>query len=319
MTLVISGYIHRPGYTYDYSNVLEGDLVKKPKDKSERESGLFSIADSVITTVGGGGRVPLLKGFKKMVNIPIKLWQPYLVGPHFRGYKSIFQECECFVSFAGSTLTSQHVINLISNHLSLLRIDYRSKFLEKGDFIVIKNCDRNELEVTANYSHHSDELFIPERDYQGILTADVIVDVVEHSINTALKSAKEFRLSEEAFNEMYTEFTLGLTCPSTGKDLLYHFQMDKRLNPEGVYEVFVHKHYVPENAVSVIGMRKKFGDRIEKVVEHAINNNLNLCEELVVFMETAIDEVDKEGSFEIGKPIVVKTLVNGTVVKKLVK
>ncbi|EGQ7646293.1 TPA: hypothetical protein O4F77_000403 [Vibrio alginolyticus] len=319
MTLVISGYNHCTGYTYDYSECIEKGVIKTPTSKSEREPGLFSIADSVITTIGKGGKVPLLKGFKKVVNIPIKLWQPYIAGSHFRGYKTVFKECECFVAFAGSTLTSQHVINLISNHLSMLRIDYRPKIQEKGEFIVIKNCDHNVLVSTADFAHHSEGLFIPELDYKGILTAEIVVDVVEHSINTALKSAKEFRLSEDAFNEMYTEFTLGLNCPASGKDYLYHFQMDKRLNHEGVYEVFANRKYIPENSVSVIGMRKQFGDRINDIVDFSIDNNLNLCDELIKFMKTAIDEVDASGSFEIGMPVVVKKLVDGELRKALVE
>lgn len=319
MTLIISGYNHCPDYTYDYSDVLEKGVIKTPKSKSGREPGLFSISDSIITTVGSSGKVPLLKGFKKIINIPIRLWQPYIVGPYFNGYKSIFKECDCFVAFAGSTLTSQHVINLISNHLSELRIDYRSRTIGKGDFVVIKNCDYNELEATANYSHHGDDLFIPEIDYINILTAEVIVDVVEHSINKALKSAKEFRLSEESFNEMYTEFTLGLNCPTSGKDYLYQFQMDKRMTPEGVYEVFARKSYIPESSVSVIGMRNKFGDRINDVTGFSINNNLDLCDELLKFMEMALEEVDESGSFEIGKPVVVKKLVQGQLSKKLIE
>lgn len=314
MTLIISGYVHSTGGNTDYSK-LPKEIVRTPTDKSQKEPGIFSIADSVITTIGSAGKTPLLKGFKKIVNVPIKLWKPYFVGPDFRGYLSTFMECECFIAFAGSTLTSQHVLNLITNHLGDLRIDYRSKRVGLGEFVVVKKCDHNELISTAAHSQYDDDLFIPHKDYVGILTADVIVNVVEHSINKALNSAKEFRLSEKAFNEMYTEFTLGINCPSTGEDVIYQFNMDKRLNEEGVFEVFVNKLKIAENQVSIIGMRNEFKDRINGIVESAINDNLNLCDELTKFMAQAINEVDERGSFEIGRPIVVKKLKDRKVEK----
>lgn len=317
MTLIISGYIHNTGFHTDYT-MLPDKIERTPTAKSQREPGLFSIADSVITTIGSLGNTPLLKGFKKIVNIPVKLWQPYFAGPDFRGYKSTFIECECFVAFAGSTLTSQHVLNLITNHLSELRIDYRGKRVGIGEFIVVKECEYNELIKTASYSQHGDDLFIPQRDYVGILTADVIVDVVEHSINKALNSAKEFRLSEKAFNEMYTEFTLGVNCPSTGEDVLYQFDMDKRLNSDQVFEVFVNKQRISANQVSVIGMKREFKERIDSVVTTAIDGNLNLCEELTKFMAEAINEIDERGSFEIGRPIIVKKLRDRKLEKVLI-
>lgn len=316
MTLIITGYVHKTGFHTEYPKLPnEFEVVRTPTDKSQKKSGIFSIADSVITTIGGAGKIPLLKGFKKIVNMPIKLWKPYFVGSNFRGYFSTFLECECFIAFAGSTLTSQHVLNLISNHLSELRIDYRSKRVGSGDFIVVKSCDHNELISTASFSQYDDDLFIPDKDYAGLLTADVIVDVVEHSINKALSSAKEFRLSEKAFNEMYTEFTLGINCPATGEDVIYQFDMDKRLNSDGVFEVFVNKQRIAENQVSIIGMRNEFKNRIDDVVESAINNNINLCDELTNFMAQAISEVDERGSFEIGRPIVVKKLKDGKLKK----
>lgn len=310
MTLIISGYNHSPGFTTHYE-MISGipRQIKTATAKSQRDSGLFSIADSVITTIGTAGKVPLLKGFKKIVNIPIKLWQPYFVAGAFKNYNSTFIECECFVAFAGSTLTSQHVINLISNHLSELRIDYKKN--GKGyNYVVVMNCEENTLASTSKYTMYDDDLFIPERDYTKILTADVIVNIVEHSINKALNSAKEFRLSEQAFQEMYTEFTLGINCPVTNKDVIYQFEMDKKMNENGVYDVFVNKKLIAEDQVSIIGMKREFEETINNAVSQAINSNLNLRDELKKCMEQAINVVDSRGSFEIGRPIIVKCLKN---------
>ena len=82
-----------------------------------------------------------------------------------------------------------------------------------------------------------------------------------------------------------------------------------------MFEVFVNKLKIAENQVSIIGMRNEFKDRINGIVESAINDNLNLCDELTKFMAQAINEVDERGSFEIGRPIVVKKLKDRKVEK----
>jgi hypothetical protein len=326
MTLIISGYNHYTGFDTEYpksDSVTESYLgfsitpIHTPTKKSKREIGLFSIADSMITTIGTNEPQPLLKGFRKIVNIPIKLWKPYLIGSTFSGYRSTHQECDCFIAFAGSTLTSQHVINLITHHLGNLRIDYRTKSVGQGDFVVVKDCEYNELSATANCSEYDDDIFIPEKDYINLLTADIITDVVEHSINTALNSAKEFRITESQFNSMHSDFTLGINCPSTGEDFLYQFNMKRRLNSDNVFELFVDRLKIDENQVSVIGMKNKFKNRIDRVVEKAINENLNLCDELTQFMEQAIMEVGEQGSYAIGKPISVKELNRGRLNKTI--
>lgn len=130
MTLIVSGHNFGKNPWRDFDNI--------KKHKGMRQEGLFAIADSIITTHSSNGHSPLLSGFKKIKEIPVKLWQPYFIGENFKSYNSVFAQFDCFVAFAGSTLTAQHAIDSISNHLSTLRIDYQSRGYGKPGHYVIK-------------------------------------------------------------------------------------------------------------------------------------------------------------------------------------
>ena len=78
MTLVIAGY-RQNGFVWK---------TDKQQDYTpDRQSGIFVIADSMISTVIQGGRKPLVSGFKKIKDVPIKVWQPNFVGELFQGYR----------------------------------------------------------------------------------------------------------------------------------------------------------------------------------------------------------------------------------------
>lgn len=301
MTIVVAGY--------NYGQNLWRDLDKIKDPASVKQEGLFAIADSIITSHSSNGHTPLLSGFKKIKEVPVKLWQPYFIGENFQGYKSVFLQFECFVAFAGSTLTAQHVIDSISNHLANLRIDYQRKCrVSPPEYVVKKSCEKNTLESNGSRSLYGDDMFVPEIHYRGLLTADYICDVVEHSINTALKSAQKYKIDPQSLKEMYTEFILGVNCPSEGADRLVKFTMDKRINLEGMYEVFVKSDVVPPGSVAVIGMNQRFGKAAQNVATTAISNGKSLKNEMISFVKESIDEVNNEGSFQIAMPMVLKTL-----------
>ena len=134
MTLVVVGY---------RQNGFRWNAKKSEESVPDRRSGIFLIADSLISTETRSGREPLVSGFKKIIEVPINVWQPHFIGELFQGYIKVFQTHKCLIAFAGSTLTAQHIVNSITNHLSELRIDY-----EKGtEFkcVVRKSCEPNNL------------------------------------------------------------------------------------------------------------------------------------------------------------------------------
>lgn len=311
MTLVVAGYNFEENPWRKIDNIKESTGV--------RAEGLFAVADSIITSLSSNGHSPLLSGFKKIKEIPVKLWQPYFIGENFKSYNSVFLDFECFVAFAGNTLTAQHVIDLISNHLATLRIDLQDgSFRKDGEYVVKKRCDPNNLMLNGHSSVYGDDMFIPEKHYDGILTAEYIAEVVEHSINKALSSAQKYKLDERSLREMYSEFILGVNCPSSGSDLLVKYKMNRRKNYDGVFEVFVESERIKEGEVAVIGMSTRFNELAQKTAQEAINKGLSLKNEMTSFVKNAIEEVNDEGSFQIAMPVAVKSLKNRKVTKTVI-
>ena len=311
MTLVVAGH--------NFNRNLWGYTDDLKEGQSERQEGIFAIADSIITSFSSNGHRPLLSGFKKIKEIPVKLWQPYFIGQNFKSYHNVFLQFECFVAFAGSTLTAQHVIDLITNHLATLRIDFESgDFQNNFRYVVKKICDSNNLERNGNGTVYGDDMFIPERHYQGILTGEYIAEVVEHSINKALISASKYKLDEQSLREMNTEFILGVNCPSSGCDLLIKYSMKRRLSVQGMIEVYVESERIAEGAIAVIGLNERFGAKAQDRAKQAIENGLSLKDEMTAFVVDAVNEVNNEGSFQIAMPIAIKCLENRKVTKEVI-
>lgn len=311
MTLIVAGY--------NFEENPWREIDKTKETTGVRGEGLFAVADSIITSLSSNGHTPLLSGFKKIKEIPVKLWQPYFIGESFKSYNSVFLDFECFVAFAGSTLTAQHVIDLISNHLATLRIDFQSgDFQTDGEYVVKKRCDPNNLIQNGHSSVYGDDMFIPKRHYHGLLTAEYIAEVVEHSINKALSSAQKYKLDEKSLNEMYTEFILGVNCPSKGSDILVKYTMNRRINTDGVFEVFVESEKIQEGEVAVIGMSVRFNELAQSIAKDTINKGLSLKNKMTSFVINAIDEVNDEGSFQIAMPVVIKTLESRKIKKTVI-
>ena len=184
------------------------------------KDGLFAVADSVITIMGSGGLTPILSGHRKIHGITIKLWKPYFVGEYFKSYLSPHFETECFMAFAGSTLTASHCLNLVSEHLSQLRIG------SKRATNPLTPRAYNILEDPKASGLWSEDMFL-DSDFEGILTAEHIAQVVEHSLNKAVESARKHRLCEESLRNMHTEFLLGVHCPRNKTHHLFTYRMKK--------------------------------------------------------------------------------------------
>lgn len=161
-------------------------------------------------------------------------------------------------------------------------------------------------------------MFIPEKHYHGLLTGEYISEVVEHSINKALSSARRYKLDEKALDEMHTEFILGVHCPSKSVDILVKYTMKRRMNDDGIIEVYVVSERIKEGEIAVIGMSSRFNDSAQEVTKKAIENGLSLKEEMSQFVKNAISEVNSEGSFQISMPMVVKSLIDNRITKTVI-
>lgn len=298
MTLVVLGHDYEKGCSW------------RNEDAKMVPNGLFAASDSAITSNGS----TLLGGFRKIYSVPIKIWKPYFVGQYFHSYREIHFESECFIAIAGSTLTAQHVLNSISEHLSKLRISYERSgaYGQPGKYIVIRHCQNNILYEDA--SQWSEDTFTPN-DFIGLENAEAVSANIEYSINEALKSARKYKLDKNALEAMYSEFAAGLYCPITQMHKLFTYRMNKRLNEEGVYEVFAEKEEIQPGDVCVLGMRQKFETEAQKIFSEAIKSGNKPSIAIFEFLNKAIDEVRGSGGKDIDRPSVLKHFNRGKLSK----
>ncbi|MBY5938792.1 hypothetical protein [Marinobacter nauticus] len=280
-----------------------------------KDSGLFVAGDSAITAPGSNGKKTLLGGFRKSYEVPIKVWQPYFNGPYFHAYNKTYYESSCFIAIAGSTLTAQHVLNTIYEHLTKLRISYEyDQYGSNGKYSIIRHCQRNILESGQGVDQWDDELFI-ERDYDGLVSADVIAKQIEYSIRESLRSAKEYKLDENSLRGMFTEFAAGIYCPKDKLHRLFTYRMKLEISDEGLYELKIDANEVPKGNVAVLGMRKQFEERAQSILSECISKGDSPAERIFEFINEAIDEVRSSGGGEIDRPSYLKNFEGGILEK----
>lgn len=263
--------------------------------------GLFAVADSAITT--SQGRKTLLNGFRKVYEMEAKLWQPYFMPDgSFKEYLNIYERRPFFVGFSGSTLTAQHVLNSISEHLGKLRISYsRENSYDSIKYEVIRHCQKNPL-VSTGASHWDNDTFT-NNDFIGLLTGSVIASFIEYSINEALLSAASYKLSMEEFSAMHTDLFCGLWCPYQKRYELYIFRMLSKRNDKDELFPYTEKQLVKEDEIAVLGMRKRFETLAQSEFSQALATCKKPSSEMCRFLEECIDEVRSSESKEIDRPI----------------
>lgn len=296
MTLVFAGY--------NYSKSIEFTCFSDdaPPYIPEMEiCGLFMIADSAITASQGDRT--LLGGFRKVYELEAKLWKPYFMSDgSFRNYLDVFESRKYIIGFAGSTLTAQHIINSITEHLGKLRISYsRKDSFSPIKYEVIRHCQRNPL-TFSGASYWDDDTFL-DNDFVGLLTGEVIADFVEYSINNALHSASSYKLSMREFQSMHTDIVFGVWCPYKKRHELYLFRMLRKTDDNDIPLAYTKKELLKEDEVAVLGMRDRFESNANTRFRQALENFNPPAEIMYQFLGECIDEVQNNGSKEIDRPI----------------
>lgn len=258
-------------------------------------SGLFAIGDSAITS----GTRTLLSGFKKVYPIPIKLWKPTITGGQSKGYSLVYQEQEGFAAFAGSTLTSQHYLNSVVEHLSNLRISSE----EDGPFqLQVKwICQANPiLDDTIRWGEN---LFVQD-EYRKLLTEELIVATVQHALEAAVRSAKRYKLDEKSFNLLLNEFAFGFRNPQDASQFcLYHFFMTRE-QVDLMAQVKVNRRKIGSQELIVLGMEKDFGASARQAFAIALANNEDIEGVLWNHLRSAVQSVKNSGETGIDEPVV---------------
>lgn len=301
MTLIIAGHEQAKN---------EWNDVWATPETSLATDGLFAVSDSVITMLGSNGLTPILTGHKKIHDIQIKLWKPYFIGEYFKDYYSTYLETTCLLAFSGSTLTASHAINLVQEHLSKLRISYE---LSSGKYITQRHCQYNVLEDSKSPYVWSEDTFL-DSDFAGILTAEYLSEVIEHSLNIAMKSARKFRLDENAINAMRADFIVGVTCPAKNTHHLYTYRMRKKIT-DGVFEIYMEKTEIPPTRVAVIGLTEQFEAGAQAALDRALSTGNSTGAALFNFLNDSIESISNAGSFAIAYPSVHKNYKDGKLEK----
>jgi hypothetical protein len=296
MTLIFAGYEYEKSPDYSW---FSDDAP--PYVPEMRVCGLFAVADSAITSHQGGRTI--LNGFRKVYELEAKLWKPYFMPDgSFRNYLEVYERRDFFVGFAGSTLTAQHILNSITEHLSQLRISY-SRVGGYGPikYEVIRHCQTNPL-ASPGILYWDDETFT-DRDFEGLLKGSVIAEYVEYSINNALFSASSYKLSMAEFQDMRTDIICGIWCPYAKRHELYLFRMMNKKGEDGVLFAYTEKQFVKENEIAVLGMTNSFEVSAQQRFNEALSNFKSPAGDMCKFLEECIDQVQNSGSKEIDRPI----------------
>lgn len=258
MTLVIAGFkFDDPlaGYAWPGSKsqptTTAGSSLPEP-------TGIFMVADSTIST-GGYPNKTVLSGFQKIYEVRAALWKPYFVDVEFRGYRSEHSSCKVLVAFAGSTLTAQHYLNAISEHLQNLRLTHRRRrlgVLEDIAYVVTVPCDQSNPLLGRGVF---DDTTYTQRDMDEFrLTADSVASALQHSLQHAMSSAKKYKLDEKDFETLNTPFVAGMRCPASKRYRLFKFELLKKCVPGEPMELSIEMTEVLPEQVAVLGMGGHF-------------------------------------------------------------
>ena len=286
MSLVIAGY--------DYEMLWD----------SKMDDGIFAIADSAITSHQGGRTI--LNGFRKVYELEAKIWKPsFTLHGDFQGYFDTYSKNPFLVGFAGSTLTAQHILNGITGHLEKLKIiDIKREpnSISPIEYKIIAPCEENHL-IAPNIMTTYDETTFLDINYENLITGELIADFIEHSINSALKSASSYKLSMEEFQSMHTDIFCGVWCPQKRQHEIYLYRMKSKRNEEGSLYAYTEKVYLNKNEIAVLGMRNNFEEEAQLIYNKALKEEEKPSKVAYKFLNDCIDKVQNSGSKEIDRPI----------------
>ena len=267
-------------------------------------------------TITNQNNVVLVKGFKKVIEIPIKMQGLNFSGEWFNDYyQKSSNDAICAIAFAGSTLVAQHMINSIKNHLSELYPSYKN-----GEYILAMSCERSRQLSNGDY----DENMFSEKHLDSLINADYISEVVEHSINAVLDKARKHTSMKQYFGAYEAEFILGIQCPQDRKNYIYKYEIVR----DPVLGAVVEKNGIERNAIAMIGSGKfkqshfknevfkaAFGNRIFTKLDKSLvtistrkNNFFGFSDftdankRVFELLNETIEHEDSIGSNLIGKP-----------------
>lgn len=221
-------------------------------------------------------------------------------------------ESSCFIAFAGSTITAQHVLNGINNHLSVLRYGHEGASRGvPGMYQILMDCEPNSLDVGT--TRWDEEMFAPS-DMQGLLSGEVVTRVVLHTIQGAMRSAKEHKIDKRGWESLLSHYAVGMYCEREKRDRLYTFTPEHRLEVGVIVDIDVTLREVLPGELAVLGM-KSHEAAATTAYQAAIAEGADVKQAMFDYLNTAIDEVREKGTREIDRPALLKELRRGELVE----
>lgn len=276
MTLVIAGY-----------SVANDEFSFISSNNTDRT--IDGIAVSSDTSITDNGRI-LVSGFKKVVDIPIKVLGVNLLGDYFNGYLGSLYEGGCFVAFAGSTLVTQHMINSIKNHLTEIYPTY----IDDG-YSLAMACEGHKL--LKSIDRYEDNMF-SHADILPLLTHEYLSNVVRHSIESVVASSERHDGMRGNFRAFSAEFIFGVQCPSSKDYYIYRYT----ILPNGHGGAIVDRELISRDNVAVIGMREDYEEEANEYYKQALDQKKDIARALHNFVVTSVRDKNSIGVFGVGMP-----------------
>lgn len=288
--------------------IIAGHYFRQTLDEYEPQ-GLFVASDSAITAPASHGRQLILSGFRKVYPIPVKVWKPYFLGDSFHSYRDVYFRSECLVAIAGNTLTAQHVLNCIIEHLSQLRVTCKRGTNGAAQYVIVRHCQENPLLDCPAASRWSDDMFLPQH-YDNLMSGEIIEQVVEYSINEALRTARKYKFDEAALNSLRTEFALGLHCERSRTHRLLTFTVEFVSAPDGILRCSVSKTTVEPGVVAVLGLHD-IAEEAQSQFERALATYSDTANHMFSFLNEIINKERDSQTHRVDHPSYLRKFENG--------
>lgn len=272
------------------------------------DNDIFFIADSAITS----NNKTLLSGFKKVYSIPINLHKPYINRTFYRYIPYKAYEGEAVLALAGSTLTAQHIINSINEHLGKIRFIH--KYNQNGiQYSLLRHCNTYDNPFyKKEYTEYVD-VYRDEDLYKSIKVQD-IKNIIEYSIKEALSSASKHVGNDADWKRIIeNEYLFALHCPITKRNFLYQVELKETIQ-DGIVKAIPNVIEISKNDLAIIGLKNNKVD-LESLYKQLVTEKSDKVSlRMLDALENLIDAYREEGNLGVSKPITYKKF-NGKLTK----
>lgn len=258
------------------------------------------------------GHQTLLSGFKKVYSVPIKVFEPSIAGGQFRGYHGVKLQTNCFIAFAGSTITAQHILNGVTNHLGELQYAHRfNGFGVPGTYQVQMACEPNRLN---DLSVMWDEDMFLDRDLRNLLSGEIVAKTMLHVLRVSLGQAKRHKIDQAGWVSLLTQYVLGTYCEVEQREKLYVFKPRFVHDGPQIIDIEIEQSEIPFGELAVLGMTQ-FEPRARAAFDIAFDAGEDVKKAMFTFLNLAIDEVQASDRLEIDRPSVLRSFQQGDLVE----